>query len=167
MALRSLSTSALRAELARREKGAARLQKKHGKLARVLATLEAQLADLGVGGKRRGRPPGSKNKRRGRPPGSKNKRRGRRAKRKARRRARAGRKAGRKNPKNKQSLGNALASAIRPGTVISPVEAAQRVKAAGYKSNAGSFNVVVAMRMRDDKRFKKQGRGEYVRVAGA
>jgi hypothetical protein len=37
MALKSISTTALRAELARREKGAAKLQKKHGKLAKALA----------------------------------------------------------------------------------------------------------------------------------
>ena len=44
MALKSVSTTALRAELARRERGAAQLQKKHSMLSRVLASLEAELA---------------------------------------------------------------------------------------------------------------------------
>jgi septal ring factor EnvC (AmiA/AmiB activator) len=157
MALRSHSTAALRKELARREKGASKLQKKHGKLAKALAKLESELAGLGgiiiVSGKRRGRPPGSKNKKRrgkrlGRPPGSKNKKR-------------RGRPPG---SKNKQSLGDALAAAVRPGTVVSPAEAMSKVKAAGYKSAAKQFGIVVAMRLRDDKRFKRKGRGQYLRV---
>jgi hypothetical protein len=157
MALRSLSTSALRAELARREKGAAKLARKRDMLANVLASLEAQLADLGVpGARRRGRPPGSKNKRRGRKPG-------RRAKR--RRGRKPGRKPGRKLPKNKQSLGDALAAAVRPGTVVSPAEAVKRVRAAGYKTTAKKFGIVVALRLANDKRFKRKGRGQYERVA--
>lgn len=157
MALKSVPTSALRAEIARRERGAAKLQKKHSMLSRVLASLETELAGLGVpGAKRRGRPPGSKNKRRGRPPGRPAGRRGRKP----------GRKPGRKLPKNKQSLGDALATAIRPGTVVSPAEAMSRVKAAGYKSTAKNFGVVVAIRLANDKRFRRKGRGQYERVAG-
>jgi septal ring factor EnvC (AmiA/AmiB activator) len=154
MALKSLPTSALRAELARREKGAAKLAKKRDAVARVLAAFEAQLADLGVpGGKRRGRPPGSKNKKRrgkrlGRPPGSKNKR-----------------KAGRKLHKNKQSLGAALAAAVRPGTIVSPAEAAKRVRAQGYKTIATNFGKVVTLRLRVHKQFKHRSRGQYERVA--
>jgi len=154
MALKSVSTSALRAELARRERGAAKLQKKHSMLSRVLASLEAELAGLGVPGlKRRGRPPGRPSARRGRKPG----RAGRR---------KAGRRAGRKLPRNKQSLGDALASAIRPGTVVSPAEAMKRVKATGYKTTAKNFGVVVAIRLANDKRFRRKGRGQYERVAG-
>ena len=141
MALRSLSTSALRAEIARREKGAAKLAKQHGVLSRVLASLESQLADLGVpGGRRRGRPPGSKNKGSGRTPG-------------------------RKLPKNKHSLGDALAAAVRQGTVVSPAEAMKKVQAAGYKTTAKKFGIVVALRLANDKRFKRTGRGQYERVA--
>lgn len=148
MALRSVSTSALRAEIARREKGAAKLAKKHSLLSRALASLESQLAEFGLsGGKRRGRPPGSKNKKhtvRGRKPG---------------------RKAGRKLPKNKQSLGDALAAAVRAGSVVSPAEAMKKVQAAGYKSTAKKFGIVVALRLANDKRFKRKGRGLYERVA--
>jgi hypothetical protein len=154
MALKSVSTTALRAELARRERGAAKLQKKHSMLSRVLASLESELAGLGVPGmKRRGRPPGRRSGRPGRKPG----RAGRR---------KAGRRAGRKLPRNKQSLGDALAAAIRPGTVVSPAEAMKRVKGTGYKSTAKNFGVVVAIRLANDKRFKRKGRGQYERVAG-
>jgi len=154
MALRSLSTSALRQELARREKGAAKLQKKHGKLAKALAKLESELAGLGgiiiVGGKRRGRPPGSKNrKRRGRKPGRK-----------------PGRKAGSRRSKNKMGLADSLAAAIRAGTTVSPAEAIKKVKAAGYKTVSKAFNVSVSQMLAKDKRFKKKARGQYVRVAG-
>ena len=159
MALKTVSTSALRAELARRERGAAKLQTKHAQLSRVLASLEAELAGLGVPGpKRRGRPPGRPSGRRGRKPG-------RPGRRKAGRR-KAGRRAGRKLPRNKQSLGDALAAAIRPGTVVSPAEAMKRVKSTGYKTTAKNFGVVVAIRLANDKRFRRKGRGQYERVAG-
>jgi hypothetical protein len=59
MSLRSFSTSELRHEIERREKGATRLSRKREKLARQLAALEAEMAGLGVvPGPRRGRPPG-------------------------------------------------------------------------------------------------------------
>ena len=157
MAIRSIPTSALRAELARREKGAAKLARKRDRLASAIATLEAQLADLGApAGKRRGRPPGSRNVRRGRKPG---RRPGRKPGRKP------GRMARRKLHRNKQSLGDALAAAVRPGTVVSPAEAMKKVQAAGYKTTAKRFGIVVAMRLAHDKRFKRKGRGQYERVA--
>ena len=147
MALKSLSTTVLRRELDRRMRGAKKLAAKRDKLARKLASLEIELAGLGGAlpytGKRRGRPPGRKSGRGGR-------------------RARAGRKL----PKNKQSLGDALAAAVRVGSVVSPAEASKRVKASGYKSTAKRFGILVAMRLASDKRFKRKGRGQYERVAG-
>ena len=115
------------------------------------------MTELGVpGGKRRGRPPGSKNKRRrGRPPGSKNKRRGRKPARK-----------GSKRSQNKFNLGDSLAAAIRAGTTVSPAEAIKKVKAAGYKTISKAFNVSVSQNLAKDKRFKRTGRGQYLRVAG-
>ena len=161
MALKSVPTAALRAELARREKGAAKLQKKHSMLSRVLQTIEAELAGLGVpGARRRGRPPGSGGMRRGARAGRRGRRPGRTGRRKA------GRRTGRKLPRNKQSLGDALASAIKTGTVVSPAEASKRVRANGYKSTAKNFGVVVAIRLANDKRFRRKGRGQYERVAG-
>jgi hypothetical protein len=144
MALKSLSTAALRRELDRRMRGAKKLAAKRDKLARKLAALERELSGLGgaapYSGKRRGRPPGG---RRGRPTGPR-----------------------RTLPRNKQSLGDALAAAVRVGSVVSPAEAAQRVKASGYKSTAKTFGILVAMRLAGDKRFKRKGRGQYERVAG-
>lgn len=153
MALRSLSTAALRKEIARREKGAKKFIAKHAKLSKVLASLERTLEDLGVGamslsggtGKRRGRPPGSKNKTPGRKPG---------------------RKARGKRPKNKLNLGDSLAAAIKTGSTVSPAEAIQRVKSAGYKTTSKAFNVSVSQTLAKDKRFKRTGRGQYQRVAG-
>ena len=147
MALKSLSTAVLRRELDRRMKGAKKLAAKRDKLARKLAALESELFGLvGVApytGKRRGRPPGLKSGRRGRRAGPR-----------------------RKLPKNRQSLGDALAAAVRVGSVVSPAEAAKRVKAGGYKSAAKTFGILVAMRLAGDKRFKRKGRGQYERVAG-
>jgi len=158
MKFRSLSTSALRAELARRERGADKLQKKHAKLARALAQLEGELAGLGaiiIHAKRRGRPPGSKNKRRGpgRPPG----RRGPGRKPKMGRRGRAG---------NAMSLPAMLAKAVRVGSTVSPADAAAAVKRAGYKSGSKTFGVQVAIALSKSPVFKRTGHGQYLRKPG-
>jgi hypothetical protein len=176
MALRSLSTAALRREIARRERGAQKLVAKHTKVSKLLASLERTLADLGVGGgKRRGRPPGSKNKRgrktarqSGRPSGSKSARgAGRKAGRKSKPSASVGasRGAGRRRPKNALGLADSLAAAVKAGSVVSPAEAIQRVKSAGYKTVSKTFNVSVSQTLANDKRFKRKSRGQYERVA--
>jgi len=159
MSLKSLPTIALHKELARREKGAAKLQKKHSMLARAMETLEAQLADLGVpgGGKRRGRPPGSTNKRRGRKPSRPAGRRGPGRPPKAGRRGRGG---------NAMSLPAMLAQAVRVGSTVSPVEAAAAVKRAGYKSGSKTFGVQVAIALAKSPVFKRTGRGQYLRTPG-
>jgi hypothetical protein len=158
MALRSASTAALRREIERRERGAVKVAARRDKLAKQLAALDAELAELGVDGPpRRGRPPGSKNKRRGRKPGRKA---GPRTGRKP------GRPAGRKLPKNTRSLGDTLAATVRPGTIVSPAEAAKRVRAQGYKTTAKNFGKVVTLRLRVHKLFKHRGRGQYERVPG-
>jgi hypothetical protein len=154
MALRTLSTAALRKELARREKGAKKFIAKHAKLSKVMAALERKLADLGVGsgagsgqgtGKRRGRPPGSKNKRRGpgRPPKS-----GRR-----------------KRASNALSLPDALAKAVRVGSTVSPADAAAAVKKSGYSSSSKTFGQQVSVALAQSKAFKRTGRGAYLRKA--
>jgi hypothetical protein len=167
MALKTLSTAELRREIERRERGAVKVAARRDKLAKALAALDAELADLGVDGapKRRGRPPGSKNKRRGRKPGRKaGPRTGRKPGRPAGRKP--GRPAGRKLPKNTVSLKAALAAAIKPGTIVSPAEAAKRVRAQGYKTTATKFGKVVRLRLRVHKLFKHRGRGQYERVPG-
>jgi hypothetical protein len=158
MTLASESTAALRRELARRERDAAKITARRAKLAKQLAALDAELADLGVAGApRRGRPLGSKSKPRGRKPGRKA---GPRTGRKP------GRPAGRKLPKNTRSLGDALAATVRPGTIVSPAEAAKRVRTQGYKTTAKNFGKVVTLRLRVHKLFKRRGRGQYERVPG-
>jgi hypothetical protein len=150
MALKSLSTAVIRREIERRERGAVKVAARRDKLAKALAALDAELSALGVNGapKRRGRPPGSKSKPRGRKPGRK-----------------PGRPVGRKLPKNTVSLKAALAAAIKPGTIVSPAEAAKRVRAQGYKTIAKNFGRVVTLRLRVHKQFKHRSRGQYERVA--
>ena len=150
MALKSLSTAVIRREIERRERGAVKVAARRDKLAKALAALDAELADLGVdGAPRRGRTLGSKSKRRrGRRPGRKR-----------------GRKPGQKQPKNKQSLSDALASAIRAGAVVSPVEAAKRVKARGYRTSDKTFGHTVAKNLRSHRGFRHKGLGQYERAA--
>jgi hypothetical protein len=142
MSLRALSIFDLRRELGRRERGGQKLLKKRNRVAAALASLDAELSALGVNGApRRGRPPGSKSKPRGRKPGQ-------------------------KQPKNKQSLSDALASAIRAGAVVSPVEAAKRVKARGYRTSDKTFGHTVAKNLRSHRGFRHKGLGQYERVPG-
>lgn len=153
MALRSLSTSALRAEIARREKGATRLQQKHSQLAARLAEIESELAELGVNGAaRRGRPPGRRGP--GRPPG----RRGPGRPPKAGRRGRG---------RNALSLPAMLAKAVRVGSTVSPADAGAAVKKAGYQSASKTFGVQVAIALAKSPDFKRTGRGQYLRKGGA
>ncbi|HZL98691.1 MAG TPA: hypothetical protein VFD43_00435 [Planctomycetota bacterium] len=156
MALKSLSTSALRAELARREKGAGKLAAQHGKLAARLAEIDAELAGLGVNGvARRGRRPGRPAGRRGpgRPPG----RRGPGRPPKAGRRGRA---------KNALSLHEALAKVVRVGSTVSPAAAAAAVKRI-YKTASKTFGIQVATTLAKSPLFKKTGRGAYQRKGGS
>jgi hypothetical protein len=143
MALRSLSTSALRAELARRERGADKLQAKHSKLAARLAEIESELAHLGIDGvARRGRPAGRRGP--GRPP-------------KMGRRGRGG---------NAMSLPAMLAKSVRVGSTVSPQQATEAVKRAGYKSTSKTLGVMVAMALAKSPVFKRTGRGQYLRKPG-
>jgi len=147
MALKSLSTSALRAELARRERGADKLQAKHSKVAARLAEIESELAGLGVDGLApRGRPPGRPAGRRGpgRPPT-------------VHRRGRGG---------NAMSLPAMLAQAVRVGSTVSPLQATEAVKRAGYKSSSKTLGVMVAMALAKSPVFRRTGRGQYLRKPG-
>jgi hypothetical protein len=139
MALKSFSTSELRREIARREKGASRLLKRRDKLARLVAALEAEMAGLGLApGKRRGRPPGS-----GKGPGK----------------GRGGRRA-----RNKVSLPDVIAKVVKAGSTISPAEVATKVRKAGYKSTAAHFGMMVSNALSKHSGFKRVSRGQYKRV---
>jgi copper chaperone CopZ len=140
MALKSFSTSELRREIARREKGASRLMKRRDKLARRVAALEAEMAGLGLApGKRRGRPPGS----------GKGAGKGRR---------------GGKRAHNKVSLPDVIAKVVKAGSTVSPAEVASKVRKAGYKSTAAHFGMMVSNALSKHSGFKRVSRGQYKRV---
>jgi hypothetical protein len=67
--------------------------------------------------------------------------------------------------RNKQSLADALASVVAIGGVISPAEAAERVRQSGYASGARTFGMMVATALAKDGRFKRLSRGQYERIA--
>lgn len=141
MALKSISTVKLRRELARRERGASKLSRQRDVLAKRLAALERDLSDLGIDGTKPERRASRTAKRGpGRPKGK---------------RARA---------KNEQSLSEALAAAVRVGSIVSPVDAAKRVQESGYRSASKTFGIQVAGTLAKHKKFKQKGRGQYERV---
>jgi hypothetical protein len=65
---------------------------------------------------------------------------------------------------NALTLPEALAAAVKPGQVVSPQEAAARVRAAGFESGARTFGMMVATALAKDKRFRRQSRGRYERL---
>jgi len=130
------TTEDLRIELARRQRQVEYLRLQHGALLRQLAELEAQIGRLSPSG----RPPAS-------------------------REPRAARGARRTPPSiNTTSLSDALAQAVALGETITPAQAAERALAAGYKSNAQRFGVLVATALAKDERFERLGRGRYRRT---
>jgi hypothetical protein len=150
MALRTLSTSSLRTELARRERGATKLAKQRDTLQRRLDGILAELADLGVDGtaKRRGRPPGKRGP--GRPKGIKNRKPGRPKGKRA------------KRMKNEMSLLEAITKGVRVGATVSPADAAAAAKKAGYRSASPNFGMMVANALAKSPAFKRTGRGQYL-----
>jgi hypothetical protein len=142
MKLNRISAAELRRELARREKGAGKLQKRHAKLSKQLAAVEREMADLGADAPaRRGRKPGRMGRRgTGRPKGS-----GRRA-------------------SGGLTLMQALEKGVRAGATVSPAEAAAAAKRVGYKTKSKTFGVQVATALAKAKSFKKLGRGQYQRA---
>jgi len=138
--LASVGIEILQAELNRRQGALPRLLKKQKKLAKALEAIEEKIATLG----------GSAPAKRGRKPGRK-----------------PGRKSGRKvagkktRPKNKLSLGDALAVALKGGKSMAIADAAEKVLKGGYKTNADNFKLIVNQTLLKDKRFRKAGRGKY------
>ena len=64
-------------------------------------------------------------------------------------------------------LSDALASVVPVGTRISPADAAEKVREAGYESGARTFGMMVATTLAKDKqRFRRVSRGMYERIAG-
>ena len=129
------STEELKVELARRQRQVEYLKLQHGALLRQIAELELQIARLSPSG----HAPAA-------------------GARRAPRQARA------TPAENSVSLADAIAAAVPVGASVTPAEAARRVLAAGYKSNARRFGVLVATALGKDARFERVGRGEYRRA---
>ena len=143
--LKRMSVADLRRELDRREKGAGKLQKQHAKLAKRLAEIDAELADMGVDvPKRRGRKPGRMPGRRG-----------------------PGRPRGGRASKGGMTLMQAIEKGVPMGKTVSPAEAAEAAKRAGYKTSSKTFGVQVATALAKAGSFKKQGRGQYTRTGSS
>ncbi len=137
MDLKNLTVADLHKELARRERGAAKLQTKRARLAAEIAELDKELNALGVAP---GKPVAATGGSRG------------------------GTATPRTRAKNEMSLPDAIADAMEVRSQITPKEAADLVKANGYKTNSKTFGVQVANALSKDVRFKRVERGVYERV---
>ncbi len=143
MALKTLSTADLQAELARREKNAGKLQARREKLLAELAELDAEIVSLG--GEGSGRAKGKRLSQRG-----------------SKKTTRGG--GGRKRAKNEMSLPDAIAAAMDVGAEVSPKEAAELVLNNGFNTHSKNFGMMVSNALAKDPRFKRLGRGLYARV---
>lgn len=129
--LKAMTTQALLAEVARREKEASRLEARRSALLAELAEIDRELSAFGQA-------PAAPGRKRGPAPGS---RRGPR-------------------PSNKQTLEDALVALLN-GREMGVAEAADAVQAAGYKTNAANFRVIVNQTLIKSDRIKKVARGLY------
>ena len=142
--LSKLSVSDLNAELTRRRRRLPALQRRRSRAAKRLASIDAQIAELGgsvaessrtVAKRGPGRPPKAAGRPVGRPPG-------------------------RRRAKNKMSLVDTLSKVVskEPMGIADIVD---RVKKAGYKSSAKGFRSMVNIALIKNKQFKRAGRGKY------
>lgn len=136
MDLTTVSTSALQAEIQRRERGIEALRRKRDRLADELGEIEAELARLGGRGGESGE--GSDG---------------------------AGARPTAPRARNRISLGDALAQAMEVRAVVTPAEAAELVRANGYQSTSKNFNMIVSNALAKDPRFRRVSRGQYERIA--
>lgn len=150
-ALTSTSTSALMAELARRERQLESLVAKRDACAAQLDELNAEIAALSGAARptaKRGRPAGRKTAGR---------------KKVATRRGTASRTAAgkpRKRPHNETTLEEAMAKVLK-GVTMGVTEVADAVQKAGYKTSAANFRTIVNQTLIRSKAFKKVARGKY------
>lgn len=140
--LQSLSTSALLAEVRRREQSITSMIRERDSLASRLAALDEEIATLS----------GSATL-----PAAKAGRRGQRKK--AGKRARKG-DTGRVRPVNEGTLEDALVKTLT-GKVMGVNEVAAAVVAGGYKTNAANFRTIVNQCLIRSSRIKKVERGKY------
>jgi hypothetical protein len=138
--LSRMTTSALSAELARRQRRLPMLQRQHADLMNKLEAIEAEIAEMGGnatgGGATRGRKPSGRPA--GRPVGS----------------------GGGKRPRNAKNLEDTLADTLR-GKTMSVTEATAAVQSRGYKTTAANFRTIVNATLLKSKKIKKVSRGQY------
>jgi hypothetical protein len=145
MVKKNLSITDLKNQLDQHERALSSLASTREKLLKHLNQVEAEMAAIqGTGSPRRGRPPLST---RGRPAANERPL-----------------ESTQKRAKNEMTLPDALAAAMEVRAVVSPKEAAQFVRANGYKTTSKTFGIQVAGTLSKDDRFKRVGRGQYERV---
>lgn len=71
----------------------------------------------------------------------------------------------RRRAKNSMTLPDAICGAMEVRAVVSPKEAAELVRANGFKTTSKNFNMMVSNALAKDERFKRVGRGQYERIA--
>jgi hypothetical protein len=157
MTLKTISTTDLQAELARREQHGRHLHERRERLARELEAIDAELTSLGAaprsapaGRRRREATQGSGEGGQGGQGGDAQPREGREPRQRA---------------KNALSLGDALAQAMEVRAVVTPAEASELVRRNGYTSTSANFGMLVSNALAKDPRFKRLSRGQYERVA--
>lgn len=137
--LNVISTSALRAELDRREGAVGELMSRHRVLAGELAKIESELSALGVSPGGRGGRVAGRGRRRGPsaavPPG-------------------------RKRHQNDSNLEQALANVLK-GRTMGVTEVAAAVQDAGYKTTSPNFRTIVNQALLRSNLIKKVSRGKY------
>ncbi len=146
--LSKLSINDLQSELLRRQRAAGSLVQKRDALLQKLSALEADIAAAGIatsdGPRKRGRPPGSDAASASAAPAKS-----------------GGRKGRRRRAVNDETLPQALAKVIA-GKTMSVTEAAEAVKASGYKTYSSNFRVQVNIALtKNPKLFKRVERGMY------
>jgi len=140
--LSRLSTREIQAEIERRQAEATTIRSQRDAIARQVAELDKQIADLGGDAFLRSR------KRRGRPRGSKKKVNGSAAGKPSRRGRRGG-------------LADVLHSLLQ-GKTMSVPEMAQAAKKAGHKTKSKNFRTVVGLTLINHRKmFKRVSRGQY------
>ncbi len=140
--LAGISTAALQAELENRRSRVGALQAQARELESQLNSLRSEIGvfnGLATSGKKRGRPPGSKNKSQGIGKGA----------------------PGRKRAKNKLNLEEALAKTLK-GRTMSVTDVTKAVQTeGGYKTTSENFRTIVNQALIRSKAFKKVSRGMY------
>ena len=132
--LSGMTTTALAAELARRQRRLPALKRQHAALLDKLEALEAEMAEIEGGAA----PVRGRRKSAGRPVGS----------------------GGGKRHRNSMNLEDALVKTLK-GKTMSVTEATEAVQSGGYKTTAANFRTIVNATLLKSSKIKKVSRGQY------